>query len=365
MINRLLSSICLSATLAGLPVAAMAQTAEPENLAQIGTYEELVSKAQAEGSLMIYGAPSQDKMERWLRGFTEEFGIEVQYYRAPSNTVYQRFEQEQRANRNLADILSLSDLAIVLNGVESGYIAAYTPQTEDQFPESMVEEEHAYPLFLSVSTVGWNTRVVPEDLQQKLFEDPLGALLDPRLKDKIAVTDVTAGGSQLATNANIIYNQEAEYGWDYLAKLADNGAVVVRSSTAILDGVIAGDFWATTDAYTSLFAAKVAEGAPLAFQAPEPAATSIFYTSVAANAPHPHAARLFTEWALTLDAQQSLTQISAGESAMNGWVDSRGIIDFEWYRPAKELYVDWQRDERLQGEALTEFYARWAENYGN
>ncbi|TKT69799.1 extracellular solute-binding protein [Aquamicrobium sp. LC103] len=359
----------LRLVLAGAPMALAAghvhaQSEIPANLEQAGGIEALAELAKAEGNLLVYGAPSQDKFEVWVRDFEQQYGIDVQYYRGPTNTIFQRFVQEQRSGRNQADIVALSDLTVIETGEEAGYIASYTPQNAALFPENMRKDAIAYPLFLTVSTVGWNTRVVPEDLQKALFEDPLAALLDPRLKGKIAVVDVTAGGPQLATSANLVYNLEDQYGWEYLEKLAAQDPAIIRTSPVVLDGVIAGDYWATTDAYTSLFAAQAVNGAPIAFQAPDTAAASIFYTSVAENAPNPHAARLFTEWATSLEAQNSLAEITEGDVVIEGWEDRRKVSRFDWYRPASTLYVEWQSDERFRDEELRSFYARWAEVYG-
>ena len=331
----------------------------PIDLAGAGGMDSLIAKARAEGQLLIYGSPSQDKFARWTKLFERKYGIPVQYYRSPSNAVYQRLVQEQHAGRRLADILSISDLNVIGDGAQKRMIARYTPRTAAQFPASARLDGIAYPLFVSLSAVAWNTRVVPADLQEHLSRDPLAAMLDPRLKGRIVSVDVTAGGPQLATSANLAVNQASRYGWEYLEKIAAQQPVVTRTGPVVLDGVTAGDYWATLDGYDSLFAPQAAAGAPVAFRYPDPVAASPFYLSVVGHAPHPYAARLFSEWATSLEAQNSLAVITNTQVLIKGFTDARPVRKLPWYRPPERLYLGWQTDQRFQHEELRDFYRRW------
>ncbi len=338
---------------------AQAQESQPTNLNAAGGMNELVAKAKKEGALLVYGAPSQDKMEKWFAGFTKKYGIPVQYYRAPTNPLMQRFSQEQTVGKNMADAITISDRTVLMAADSKGWISEYTPSNANAFPADAVVPGKAYPLYLTISAVGWNTRVVPQDLQKKLFADPLGGLLDPRLKGKISAVTVTAGGPQIASNSNIALNLSDKYGWKYFESLSKQAPVIVNSTTTALRGIIAGDYWATLDGYSSVFAPKVVDGAPIAFQSPDTASAAEFYLSVVAHAPHPYAARLFQEWAMTPEAQDSLAVFTQGDVTVAGWTDNRAIRKESWYRPAKHLWFGWATDPQLKGAQLKAFYAKW------
>lgn len=331
----------------------------PTSAERAGGFDQLVAKAKAEGALMVYGAPSQDKFGRWTALFEREFGIPVSYYRGPSNTVYQRFAQEQHAGRRIADIISISDLNVIEDGVRKGMIARYTPRTSGLFPQNAQLQGAAYPLFVSLSTVAWNTRVVPPDLQEALARDPLRALLDPRLKDRITLVDIAAGGPQIATSANLTNRGARQYGWPYLERLARQRPTIARTSPVILDSVTAGDAWVAFDGYDSIFAPAAVAGGPLAFVYPDPVAASPFYVSVARHAAHPFAARLFSEWSTSLAAQQALATITNTLVLIRGFRDERTIRDMPWYKPPRNLYLEWQRDPQLQNENLRDYFRRW------
>jgi len=335
------------------------------NAEAAGGMEQLAAKAKEEGALLIYGAPAADKMAEWFAGFEEKYGIPVQYYRAPTNQIYQRYSQEQSVGRKMADGVIFSVYEVVQDANSKGWIAEYTPQTADKFPEEAVIPGRAYPAYLTVQSIGWNTSLVPEDLQKALTEDPLQALLDPRLKDKIAIVSVTAGGAQIAGSANLALHQAEQYGWEYLEKLAGQNPVVINTSPALLEAIIAGDYWATFDGYDSIFAPAIVEGAPLAFAPPKIAAATEFYMSVAANAAHPYASRLLMEWMTSEEAQNSLANISQAAVTIEGWQDEREIAKQPWFRKAEQLWFGAATDPQLQGENLKAFYERWQSIFGN
>jgi ABC-type Fe3+ transport system substrate-binding protein len=335
------------------------------DVAAAGGMTKLVSAAKKEGSLLFYCTASQDKMAAWVKGFTAQYGIKVQIYRAPTNPLYQRFRQEEQIGKNQADMIQVSDLNTVHDASAKGWLAAYTPASAGDFPADSVVAGRAYPMYTTLSAVGWNTRLVPKDLQAKLDStDPLGALLDPRLKGKIAVADVTAGGPQVASNSNIVYNQQNQYGWNYLKKLAQQRPTVLGSTTDIIDRVVSGDYWATLDGYSSVFAPQAVAGAPVAFRPLPTSSSAEFYLSAVAQAPHPHAARLFEEWATSLPAQTSLANVTQADVLHKGWKDTRKVTNLPWYRRPDKLWSGWATDPRLKGSQLTDFYQRWQSLFG-
>jgi len=365
MHSRLHSGRCaFSAAAALLMILGVAQAADEPAAAPAAGMDGLIAKARQEGGPLVYGAPSQDKMEVWFKAFQAKYGITVEYYRAPTNPVYQRFSQEQQVGKVQADAMVISERSLILDAVQKGWIAEYVPSNAGSFPADATIAGHAYPLYVAVSGVGWNTRVVPADLQAKLLADPLGALLDPRFVGKIALVSITAGGPQIASNANIALHQAATYGWPYLEKLSQLHPAVLTTTPSLLDAVIAGDYWASPNADSSVFAPKVVDGAPIALRLPEVSAATPFYVSVVGHAPHPNAARLFEEWATSLEAQSLLADISQSEVVIKGWQDDRAIRKQAWYAPPKELWFGWASDPALEGQNLKDFYARWQGLFG-
>jgi ABC-type Fe3+ transport system substrate-binding protein len=364
---------CLALLAAGLLVLTAAcgsskSTSTAKNISTVaaaGGMDTLVSKAKQEGTLLFYCTASQDKVAAWVKAFTAKYGIKVQIYRAPTNPLYQRFSQEEEVGKNQADVIQLSDLNTVQTAISKGYMATYAPASAAQFAPATVVANKAYPMYTTLSAVGWNTQKVPADLQTQLKgTDPLTALLDPRLKGKVAVVDVTAGGPELASDANIVYNQSAQYGWPYLKKLGAQKPAVVDSTTTVLQDVVSGEYWATLDGYSSVFAPQVVTGAPIAFRPLPTSSSAEFYLSSVEQAPHPYAARLFEEWATGLDAQTSLSNITQADVLIKGWVDNRKVKSEPWYTAPQSLWNGWATDPRLKGDQLKSFYSQWQGIFG-
>jgi iron(III) transport system substrate-binding protein len=345
--------------------AALPPITEATNLAETGGMDALIAAAKAEGSVMWYGPTAQEKAVAWVAGFTEKYGIPVEVYRAPTNQLYQKFDQEQSVGQGQADILQLSDPNVLNRAIEAGYLADYTPATDDQFIEGTAISGTAYPVYTSLQAVGWNTNLVPADLQELLqSDDTLNALLDPRLKGHIGITDVTAGGPQIASSANLVFNLAGEYGWDYFEKLAAQDVTVVDTSTTLVQGLQAGDYWAAFDGTTSILAPAVVAGAPVAFRSPPVSSSSEFTMSTVKDSPHPAAARLFMEWATSLEAQSAMANIAQADVLINGWVDEREVSQQPWYTPPATLWNSWSDLPEVQGDALTAFYDQWHQILG-
>jgi ABC-type Fe3+ transport system substrate-binding protein len=337
-----------------------ASTSSMTSISSAGGMATLVSKAKQEGTVLFYCTAAQNKMAAWTAAFTAKYGIKVQIYREPGGPLYQKFSEEEQVGKDEADVIQLSDLSTLNEAIKAGYMARYTPATAGDFPASDILPGKAYPMYTTTSAVGWNTKLVPKDLQAELDgPDPLKALLDPRLKGKIAVVDVAAGGPELANAANIVYNQASTYGWSYLKKLAKQDPVVVDSTTSVLQDVTSGQYWATTDGYDSVFAPQVVAGAPIAFRSLPTSALAEFYLSTVQQAPHPYAARLFEEWATSAQAQASLATITQGRVLIKGWTDNLAVTKEPWYTGPQTLWNGWATSPLLQGAALQTFYDKW------
>jgi iron(III) transport system substrate-binding protein len=335
-------------------------TKKVTDVSAAGGMSQLVSQAKKEGTVLFYCTASQDKMAAWVKGFTAKYGIQVQIYRAPTNPLYQRFSQEEEVGRDKADVLQVSDLTTVKDAINKKYLAKYAPQTAGQFPSGAIVPNYAYPMYTSLSAVAWNTKLVPKDLQAKLDgSDPLNALLDPRLKGKVAAVDVTAGGPELANDATIALHLASKYGWPYVRKLAAQKPTIVDSTTSVLDAVESGDDWATVDGYSSVFGPGAVAGAPVAFRNMPDASSSEFYFGTVQQAPHPYAARLFEEWATSLPAQSSLANITQADVLINGWKDTRKVSKEPWYHSPNTVWTGWVNDPRIAGSNLQSFYNKW------
>jgi iron(III) transport system substrate-binding protein len=152
------------------------------------------------------------------------------------------------------------------------------------------------------NVTGYNSNLVPNAEAPKTYED----LLDPKWSGKMIWSNSIGSGAPVFVG-HILRTMGPEKGREYLEKL---GQVGVRSteasSRAVLDQVIGGEFGIEPHAFLHHALISQKAGAPVAWTEPQPLAGTFPSTGIAKNAPHPHAALLFTDFLLSEDAQKVL-----------------------------------------------------------
>jgi len=325
----------------------------------------LVKTARSEGTLTIYTALQTDQMKGWTAAFTKKYGVKVKILRLSSATLGTTFQTQQQAGRNRADLLETSNFSQLQGFEQKKWIAKYTPQAADLYPNDRVVAGYMYPLLQSTGGIAWNTKVTPASVQKKLASDPWNGLLDPSLKGKIVLISPSNGGSGMAYYANLVYNLGDTYGWSYLKKLARQKPAITDSVASISQQISAGTYYATDFGEESIFGAAAVEGAPVQFSSLSEMNATQFMQAIPSSAPHPAAARLWSEWTATLAGQEAMTKSAGGESSAKGWTDNTSYADkFSWYKPVAQPWVDWRTDPRLQGDNLQKFLAKWNSVFG-
>ena len=325
--------------------------------------EELVEQAEDEGSVTFYGTPDEDKVREWVKAFESEYDIDVNIYRAPSSDVFRRFGQEEQAGQHQADLVTMSVPDYISQATEQQWVADYSPQSSEYFAEDMRIAENAYPLYISTNAIAWNTNEVTEQEAQSLRESGYDALLNPKWKGRIGVVSAAAGGPQVSMYGAIA--KDPSLGWEYLEDLAAQDPAVFESSVPLISNALsAGEYPVAFPAPDSILAPAITDGSPLKFFYPTPTTSSAHYMFISSNAPHPAAARLFMEWATTVEAQTSIANISGGLVAHSEWQDERPIAREEWYQSPEDINVAWATDAEFQDQ-VEEITERWLGIFGN
>lgn len=330
-----------------------------------GIDEELIEAAQDEGEVVIYTAPGEVTIEAWTQPFSEKYGIDVITRGGNSREVHQAWTQEAQAGQHFADIVIHSLPLLFREADEQGLVADFVPSDSSSYPEANKVEGKIYPSFMSLSTFAWNADQVTEDERELLLTQGMDALRDPVFKGRIAMVAIDAGGSQLGEYHHVINELGDAYGWDFMEDLAAQDPVIYESTVPMGQALVAGEFAVAYPLGTTIAVGPILEGAPVEWRYRESPSAGTFYQVITTDAPNPNAARLFTEWAMSLEGQAALTNVNSGISAHADWVDDREIAGLDWYEPfAGEVYVEYAFDEGLPDEATGELYPRWNELFG-
>ncbi|MEE9550987.1 MAG: extracellular solute-binding protein, partial [Candidatus Binatia bacterium] len=156
-------------------------------------------------------------------------------------------------------------------------------------------------LNINTHVIAYNTAMVPKEARPKTLKD----LLDPRWKNKL-VMDTTDERWFTQT----LDKMGEERGLAYMKKLAAQKPQFRRGHTMMLQLLAAGEFPVNVIAYGYQVEYMKKQGAPLDWAADEPVTSTGGVISLAKHAPHPEAAKLFIDFAMSKVAQEEITKFN-------------------------------------------------------
>jgi len=168
----------------------------------------------------------------------------------------------------------------------------------DAFPAGFKDKDgYYYGLRATVNAITYNTKMVSAAEAPKTWKD----LLDPKWKGKM-VTAHPGYSGVIATHVLALVHL---HGWDYFKQLAQNQLMLVQSANDPSTVVSSGErVVAVNGGEYSAYQLKK-KGNPLEIVYPKEGVPLVVSpTAITSFAPHPSAARLFTDFTFTREVQQ-------------------------------------------------------------
>ncbi len=264
--------------------------------------EDLVDAAGKEGKIVWYTSVASSVAEIVGKAFEQKYRIKVDVVRTGSERVLTRFLQEAQAGIRSADVLHTSDAGDFVLLSQKGLLLKYRPEgTEGFLPWLRMDQDETYFAWrASLCVMMYNTRLV------KTAEAPAGwmDLLDPKWKGKIVIGHPNYSGIVLTCMAALT---KLFGGWDYYQKLKEN-MVMIRQSANDPPTVVASGERMVGGNGAEYYAYDLrARGNPIAVVYPKEGIPLIVSpTGITKSAPHPNAAKLFTNFIFGKGVQQLL-----------------------------------------------------------
>jgi iron(III) transport system substrate-binding protein len=269
-------------------------------------HQILLDGAKAEGKVVWYTSLSgvyRELVDAFKRKYPD---VAVEVYRAGSTDLGPRLLNEAQAGRYVADALeSTPGLLMLLR--ERGLLKAYTSPELARYPDEAktkaegariywVTDREAYLGF------GYNTRQIAPTEVPKNFQD----LLRPELKGKLAVT--TESSTSRVVGTLIKYKGE-----EFVKRLrAQEIRLFKASSAGFLDLIAAGEVAGSFVVFQNQVTVKKEKEAPVDWVPLDGVPTNAGGSAIVANAPHPHAALLFTDFIIGAEGQKLMEQFRYG-----------------------------------------------------
>jgi iron(III) transport system substrate-binding protein len=309
----------------------------------------LVSAARKEGTLTLYTSSEMAMTQKWCGQFTDTYGVSVKVVRGPGYPIFDRWLNEERVGRHFADVMQLSDPTLLDMAFKQGFIATYKPVADSAIYPEMQSSGVWYALRASTMGIGYNSNVVNAADEQFLHTAGWNALTDPRWKGRCATAAAGSGGSTYAYNFMFMVALKEQYGLPFLHKWAANKPDVYISKPPMFDRLDAGQYAIGDEATSTDMTLLYLKGAPVRWVNPDPTPTILTAQCISSHAPHPNAARLFTEWCLGVAGQTAWMQFESTLPSRPDVVDPRKAkkqawFADSWYSEPKTLYIDYLRD---------------------
>ncbi len=264
----------------------------------------LVAAAQKEGQLVWYSTLIVNQIVRPLaEAFEQKYpGIKVQYSRATNSDTALKIINEARARRVQADVFDGTNSIYPL--LDAKLVASYHPKSAAAYPAELKDPDgHWTAMNLYYMTTAYNTNLVKGADIPKTYQD----LLDPKWKGKMVWTNDPTPQGPPGFIHNMLATMGQDKGMAYMRSFAAQQPVFIPASQrVVLDKVISGEYPIGVMTFNHHSAISAAQGAPVQWIKMEPLLQTTSLIAIVQNAPHPNAAKLFEEYALSEDGQKVL-----------------------------------------------------------
>jgi iron(III) transport system substrate-binding protein len=261
----------------------------------------MVQAARKEGSVAWYTSLALPSSTAIAQAFKTKYtGIDVEVHRTGSERVLQRVMQEAASGIKNVDVIHTSDAGHFVLLKEKGLLMQYTPKGVENFPAGFKDKNGFYfGMRATLSVIAFNPKIVSEKDAPKTWKD----LLNSKWSGK----EVTAHPGYSGIIMNHVLALVNAYGWEYFRDLAKNKLHIVQSANDPAGVVASGERPVGVNGSEYFYYKTLKQGNPIKIVYPKEGIPLIVSpVAIAKNAPHPNAAKLFTEFIFTKEVQQLL-----------------------------------------------------------
>lgn len=268
---------------------------------------KLIEGAKREGKMVYYGTTAIDHSNRILNAFKKRYPfMKTGHYRSGAVDVYNKITAEARGKRydvDVIDLLSGEAYTLVKKGLVDPYLS---PSRKGIMKEFMDKEGYWTAIFHLVVVLGYNTEYVKKAEAPRSYEDLLAQKWNKRMS--LDNQDMDLMGA-------LLEHWGKEKGLAYFRKLAKNDPTMRRGHTFQAQILAAGEIHVAPWLYGYRPLTMMEKGAPLEIVLLEPVLSVPTFLLLAKNAPHPHSAALFLDWALSRNGGMRIFAEKLGRTA--------------------------------------------------
>jgi iron(III) transport system substrate-binding protein len=261
----------------------------------------MIQAARKEGSVLWYTSLALPSSTAIAHAFKTKYtGIDVEVHRTGSQRVLQRFMQEATAGIKNGDVIHTSDAGHFELLKDKNMLLKFAPRGVEAFPAGFKDKDGFYfGMRATLSVIAHNPKVVSDKDAPKTWKE----LLSPKWKGKMVSAHPGYSGI-IMTHVLALVNL---YGWDYFRDLSKNSLHLVQSANDPAGVVASGERPVGVNGAEYFYYKTQKQGNPIKIIYPKEGVPLVVSpVAIAKDAPHPNAAKLFTEFIFAKESQQLL-----------------------------------------------------------
>jgi iron(III) transport system substrate-binding protein len=306
--RRVGAAAVAAAAVALFVVGCSSSPAKPSAVPGDKALASILSAAQKEGSLTIYGSPGETGVDAALAEFQQKYGITATYVRLAGTQLESRYAAEKEAGSSTADLIMLNLDAFVPEAIQKKLVTPPAdlkiPGYPWKFPSKFLLPDYGTAVVgLGSRGITYNKNFV-KDGEITTWSD----LLKPKYKGHIGIpnpvsADVYTGhwytvGQHQKGGAKQFLSAVGE-------QLAPNAVYAAGAPATAAAG--AGEVWMIPMNIASLTKSATDQGAPLGFVIPDKTVADQQVMFANSKPDHPNATKLWVAYMLSQGGSQTMT----------------------------------------------------------
>jgi iron(III) transport system substrate-binding protein len=256
----------------------------------------VVEGAKKEGALVVYTSMTVDQMQKILDAFKTRYPfIRTTMFRAVGERLLTKIMTEAQTGKYDFDVVqSAESQAYFLKkkNLLQKYISTETKNIQKPFFDP---EGYWTAVYIMPNVIAYNTRMVKRDEVPKTDED----LLNPKWKGKMGMDH-----TKPEWFAWKLKRMGEEKGLAYMKKLAAQEFQLYAGLSVITNLLVAGEFPLVLNTYLHNVEEVKRKGGPVDWIVQDPVFTKFQPLGIGSKAPHPNAAKLFSDFVLSEEGQK-------------------------------------------------------------
>lgn len=255
-----------------------------------------LEKALREGEVVWYTPTAIEDSQKMVQGFQKKYpAVKVTLFRGRERELVPRIINEKRAGRFIADVTTMRGVGY-LQLWKRNMIQPYISPESKVYPKGFMDPKGYWTdLYDTYYVWSHNTRLVKTP--PRSYEE----LIHPRFRGMIGM-----GSEEIEWYSGLIERWGKDRAARFLKSLAAQQVRFRYGHTLVAQLMAAGEFEISL-AFSDRIEKMKAQGVPVDWVTTfDPIIVTIHPTAIVADAPHPEAARLFVDFAISKEGQSHI-----------------------------------------------------------